>query len=94
MIAYKARLAGHQVVFVRPAYTSQTCPRCGHVSPSNRPSTRLFRCQRCGFQHNANFVASLNIASRADQAGLVSAGLLSTSLRLREVNLLSANCRF
>jgi len=93
MIAYKARLAGHQVVFVRPAYTSRTCPRCGHVSASNRLSTRLFRCQRCGFQHNANFVASLNIASRAIQAGLDGAGLLSTSLGLRGVNLLSASCR-
>ena len=93
MIAYKARLAGHQVVFVKPNYTSRTCPRCGHVSSSNRLSTRLFRCQQCGFQHNANFVASLNIASRADQAGLDGTGLLSTSLRLREVNLLSASCR-
>ena len=92
MIAYKARLAGHQVVFVRPAYTSRTCPRCGHISSSNRLSTRLFRCQRCGFQHNANFVASINIATRADQAGLVSAGLLSTSLRLKGFNSLSASC--
>jgi len=89
MIAYKARLAGHQVVFVRPAYTSRTCPRCGHVGSSNRLSTRLFRCQQCGFQHNANFVASINIASRAVQAGLVGAGLPSTSLRLRELNSLS-----
>jgi IS605 OrfB family transposase len=93
MIAYKARLAGHQVVFVKPNYTSRTCPRCGHVSVSNRLSTRLFRCQQCGFQHNANFVAALNIASRAVQAGLGGAGLLSTSLRLREFNSLSANCR-
>jgi len=89
MIAYKARLAGHQVVFVRPAYTSRTCPRCGHVGSSNRLSTRLFRCQQCGFQHNANCVASINIASRAVQAGLVGAGLPSTSLRLRELNSLS-----
>jgi putative transposase len=93
MIAYKARLAGHQVVFVEPNYTSRTCPRCGHVSSSNRLSTRLFRCQQCGFQHNANFVAALNIANRAVQAGLGGAGLLSTSLRLRELNPLSANCR-
>jgi putative transposase len=93
MIAYKARLAGHQVVFVKPAYTSRTCPRCGHVDSSNRLSTRLFRCQQCGFQHNANFVAALNIATRADRAGSVSAGLSSTSLRLREVNLLLASCR-
>jgi IS605 OrfB family transposase len=93
MIAYKARLAGHQVVFVKPNYTSRTCPRCGHVSSSNRLSTRLFRCRECGFQHNANFVASLNIASRAVQAGLDGTGLLSTSLRLRAVNPFSANCR-
>ena len=86
MIAYKARLAGHQVVFVKPYYTSQTCPRCGHTSSSNRLSTRLFRCQQCGFQHNANFVASINIASRAAQAGLGGAGLPSTSLKLREFN--------
>jgi putative transposase len=93
MIAYKARLAGHQVVFVRPNYTSRTCPRCGHVSSSNRLSTRLFRCQNCGFQHNANLVAALNLATRAVQAGLFGTGLLSTSLRLREFNPLSANCR-
>jgi len=86
MIAYKARLAGHQVVFVKPNYTSRTCPRCGHTSSSNRLSTRLFRCQQCGFQHNANFVASINIASRAVQAGLGGAGLPSTSLKLRAFN--------
>jgi putative transposase len=94
MIAYKARLAGHQVVFVRPNYTSRTCPRCGHVSSSNRLSTRLFRCQKCGFQHNANFVAALNLATRAVQAGLGGAGLPSTSLRLRAFSPLSASCRF
>jgi len=94
MIAYKARLAGHQVVFVKPNYTSRTCPRCGHVCASNRLSTRLFRCQQCGFQHNANFVASINIASRAVQAGLGGAGLPSTSLKLRDFNSLSASCRF
>lgn len=91
MIAYKARLAGHQVIFVKSNHTSQTCPRCGHVSPSNRLTTRLFRCQKCGFQHNANFVAALNLANRAVQAGLGGTGLLSTSLRLRAFNPLSAN---
>jgi putative transposase len=93
MIAYKARLAGHQVVFVKPNHTSQTCPRCGHISPSNRLTTRLFRCQKCGFQHNANFVAALNLSNRAVQAGLGGAGLPSTSLRLRASDPFSANRR-
>jgi putative transposase len=93
MIAYKARLTGHQVIFVKPNHTSQTCPRCGHVSPSNRLTTRLFRCQKCGFQHNANFVAALNLASRTAQAGLGGAGLPSTSLMLRAFNPSSASCR-
>jgi putative transposase len=93
MIAYKARLAGHLVVFVQPNHTSQTCPRCGHVSSSNRLSTRLFRCQKCGFQHNANFVAAFNLANRAVQAGLGGAGLQSTSLMLRAFNPFSASHR-
>ena len=37
-LAYKAQAAGVPVVLVDPAYTSQTCPECGHCERSNRKS--------------------------------------------------------
>lgn len=37
-LEYKTRLAGTQLILVNPAYTSQTCNRCGHVAKENRES--------------------------------------------------------
>ncbi len=36
-IAYKTRLAGGVVIEVKPDYTSQGCPICGHIGRENRP---------------------------------------------------------
>lgn len=36
IIEYKARRAGHAVMLIDPAYTSQTCPRCGMVRKTSR----------------------------------------------------------
>ena len=60
-LAYKA---GH-VVKVDPAYTSQTCSRCGHVGKANRPSQAVFACQACGWALNADHNAAINILVRA-----------------------------
>jgi IS605 OrfB family transposase len=62
-IEYKARRAGIPVVFVNPAYTSQHCPCCGHVSRKNRPSRDRFRCRICRLAGPADLIASVNIAS-------------------------------
>ncbi|MCX5319907.1 zinc ribbon domain-containing protein [Streptomyces sp. NBC_00120] len=35
-IVYKAKRAGVPLVYVDPAYTSQTCAECGHVDKRNR----------------------------------------------------------
>ncbi|WP_243664965.1 transposase, partial [Rhodothermus marinus] len=70
LLEYKARLKGVRVVVVDPAHTSQTCPRCGHVDRRNRRSGRLFRCRACGFQHNADVVAAMNLARRAGSEGM------------------------
>ena len=52
-----------KVVQVNPAYTSQTCPRCQYLSPRNRFQT-TFKCQRCGYVANADYVGALNVALR------------------------------
>jgi IS605 OrfB family transposase len=64
-IAYKAALAGVSVVYVNPAYTSQTCSRCGHCEKANRQSQARFLCRSCGFSAHADLNAACNIAHRA-----------------------------
>jgi IS605 OrfB family transposase len=61
-IEYKALERGIPVVYVNPRNTSKTCPRCGYADGANRRTQSLFRCIRCGFQHNADYVASLNLS--------------------------------
>jgi putative transposase len=61
-VQYKAELAGVPVVFVDPAYTSQTCSDCGHVSRSNRKSQDSFLCVQCSFSANADVNAAVNIS--------------------------------
>jgi IS605 OrfB family transposase len=68
-LEYKAALKGIAVVVVDPRNTSRTCPRCEHCEKANRRSQRLFRCRECGFQDNADHVASVNIARRAGSTG-------------------------
>jgi len=48
---------------VAPAYTSQTCPSCGHIDRGNRNGT-VFKCLGCGHTGNADVVGSLNIVWR------------------------------
>lgn len=60
-VEYKARLAGVEVVYINPAYTSQTCAVCGHVSKANRPSQAEFRCVACGHADHADVNAARNI---------------------------------
>jgi len=64
-IAYKAALAGVPVVYVNPAYTSQTCSWCGHCEKANRTSQSKFLCRSCGFSAHADLNAATNIARRA-----------------------------
>lgn len=67
-IAYKGRRAGVPVLLVDARYTSQMCPRCKHVSRSNRPTRDEFRCRRCGLAGPADFVAAVNVRARARRA--------------------------
>lgn len=63
---YKANIAGVEIVFVPPAYTSQTCSRCYHIHPIKGKSYRngkAFKCGHCGFEHDADVNAANVIAA-------------------------------
>jgi putative transposase len=64
-LAYKAQIAGVPVVHVDPAYTSQTCPECGHCERSNRRSQSEFRCKRCHHEQHADVVGARNVRDAA-----------------------------
>lgn len=58
MLQYKAEKTGTRLLFVPPAYTSQTCSVCGHVAADNRKTQARFRCVACGHEENADFNAA------------------------------------
>ena len=64
-VEYKAKLAGIPIVPVDPAYTSQTCPGCGHADKRNRRTQSLFRCVNCEFVAHADTVGAINIGRAA-----------------------------
>lgn len=66
----KAKLArleeqfGIQIVAVNPAYTSQECSRCHHVSKDNRKTQKDFICRHCYYSCNADVNAGRVINQR------------------------------
>ncbi|WLQ38384.1 transposase (plasmid) [Streptomyces castrisilvae] len=64
-VEYKAKWHGVTVTAVNPAYTSQTCHRCGHVDRKSRRTRSLFQCTRCGHATHADIGAAHNIKHRA-----------------------------
>ncbi|WP_154020035.1 RNA-guided endonuclease InsQ/TnpB family protein [Halococcus sediminicola] len=65
MLAYKAAEHGIRVEDVNPAFTSQTCSRCGHQSSTNRDSsTGWFSCNECGTEYDGDYNAAKNIGMR------------------------------
>ena len=61
-LVYKA-LKNHQsVITVDPAYTSQTCPKCRHVSRANRDKKKhIFCCGHCGYTSNDDRIGAMNL---------------------------------
>lgn len=60
-IEYKAQLAGIQVEYVNPAYTSQNCPSC---KTRNKAIDRTYICG-CGYQAHRDIVGATNILNSA-----------------------------
>lgn len=62
-LKYKLEAKNCIIECVCPRYTSQTCSKCGHQVRSNRKG-HVFKCKACGFELNADLVASRNIKSK------------------------------
>jgi putative transposase len=60
MLRAKAESAGREFIQVHPAYTSRTCPNCGHQEKANR-NGKIFLCLSCGHREDADFNAADNI---------------------------------
>jgi len=71
-LSYKAENAGRKFVKVNPAYTSQTCSKCGHRQTLTL-SDRVFNCPCCNLSIDRDHNASLNILA----LGLESLGIQS-----------------
>lgn len=65
LIQYKAETHGLKVLYVNPAYSSQTCSLCGQLGERNR---HLFKCS-CGNQQHSDLNASRNLCSFAQPIG-------------------------
>ena len=61
---YKAAACGISVSHVPAKNTSRGCPKCGHVSKSNRNGL-VFRCVVCDFTDNADRIGATNVALRS-----------------------------
>jgi len=59
MLEYKLKRNGGEFIKVDPKYSSQTCPKCGHISKENRKTQAKFKCVKCGYYANADYVASV-----------------------------------
>jgi putative transposase len=64
-IAYKAEAVGIEVIFVNPAYTSQTCSGCGCLGTRDK---HRFRCSSCGSYQHSDCNAAINLCKLVGSA--------------------------
>lgn len=77
MLEYKAQLNGQRVIVVSPKYTSQTCPKCGHIEKANRnKQTHMFECRTCYYRSNDDRVGAMNLYRKGiEYIGTVTTGV-------------------
>jgi putative transposase len=62
MLEYKARMNKQKVIAMDPTYTSQTCPKCGHIEKSNRNKKKhIFCCKNCRYTSNDDRIGAMNL---------------------------------
>ena len=77
LLTFKAEYAGKHCIQVNPAYTSQTCSRCGNRQKL-KLSDRMYHCPCCNLSLNRDENAALNILA----LGLQDIGSAKKAVRL------------
>ena len=65
---------------IDPAFTSQTCNKCGFVHKLNRKG-EIFKCKNCDYTLDADYNASLNILNLGLAQQFTVAGNMKINLR-------------
>lgn len=63
-LTYKANLKSREVSKVNEARSTKTCSNCGHVGKKLAPSTRAFKCKKCGYEAGRDENAAINLYKR------------------------------
>ncbi|WP_338603164.1 RNA-guided endonuclease TnpB family protein [Sulfolobus tengchongensis] len=58
-VEWEAKKHGLNVIYVKPAYSSTTCPKCGYELKGS--GYRTFKCEKCGFEDHRDYVAVCNL---------------------------------
>lgn len=84
-LIYKQKWRGGDVIFVSPRNTSITCPEksCRHISKENRKEQSSFKCEKCGYKENADYVGAVNVL-RAGHVRLACGDIGNISFQAQE----------
>ncbi len=77
---------GVHFLTVEPAYTSQTCSKCGFVHKLSR-SAEIFKCRNCGYTMDADYNASLNILN----LGIAQQHMVAGSVKVSQMDICPLN---
>ena len=61
---YKLKWNGGKIATVNPCNTSRTCISCGHIDKLNRTTQSLFKCVKCSYTANADYIGAVNILNK------------------------------
>ncbi len=90
-IDYKFYERGLSVIRVDAKKSSITCPLCGYVDRRNRVDKETFKCRRCGFTFNAQYVACLNLLSRSNDGRVAIRGGRLVLITRKAAQVVAAN---
>lgn len=79
-LGYKLGRYGITLTKGSEAYTSQTCPHCGHL---NKVAGRTYRCRSCGYKAHRDAVGSVNILSKGVHGGEIRPGVFLVPKRIK-----------